>query len=228
MRALSSILLLAALALAGCSAGTSDDPNTPPNADPNGAPQSLPPVNQNTATVSGSPSPSNGTTATSTSTSATATTTATPAAPAKSFAAHDEEASASDPRFPGLFVGGRLQGSGAQVTVEATANNVGERDYRVPDGCKAPWAEAMRGPNGQAVAHRQPAGTCPGSTLKDFPAHEFLSKALSWDGRLWDAAAGAYVAAPSGTYTWEVTFEVHDGSGSDQATLKLAFDVTVP
>jgi hypothetical protein len=224
MRVLPSILLLAALALAGCSAGTSDDPNTPPNADPNGAPQSLPPVNQNTATISGSPSPSNSTTATG---SASSTTTAAAAAP-KSFAAHDEEASASDPEFPGLFVGGRLQGSGSQVTVEATANNVGERDYRVPDGCKKPWGETMRGPGGQAVVHRQPGGSCAASTLKAFPAHEFLSTALSWDGQLWDAAKGSFVPAPAGTYTWVVAFEVHDASGDDHATLSLAFDVIVP
>lgn len=224
MRALSSILLLAALALAGCSAG-SDDPDTPPNADPNGAPQSLPPVNQNTATISGSPSPSNSTTATTTAASATTTY----AAPqAKSFAAHDAEASASDPGFPGLFVGGRLQGSGPQVTVEATANNVGERDYRVPDGCRKPWGETMRGPDGQAVQHRQPSASCAASTLKDFPAHDFLSTGLSWNGQLWDTTKGAFVAAPAGAYTWVVTFEVHDATRADHTTLSLTFDVTVP
>jgi hypothetical protein len=224
MRAPASLLLLAALALAGCAA---DDPNTPPNADPNGAPQSLPPVNQNTASISGSPSASNSTSATGTTAPSTATATTTTAA-ATAFAAHDEEASANDPEFPGLLVNGRLQGSGAQLTVEATANNVGERDYRVPDGCRTPWAETLRGPSGQVLQHRQPAGACTGSTLKVFPAHDFLSTALSRDGRLWDAGKGAFVAAPSGTYSWVVTFEVHDSAGDDDAMLSLAFDVTVP
>jgi hypothetical protein len=224
MRALLPLLLLAALVLAGCSAGTSDDPDTPPNADPLGS-HTLPPVNQDTDTISGSPSPSNSTTSTTTAASGTTTY---QAAQAKPFAAHDQEAGANDAEFPGLFLGGRLQGSGAQVTVEATANNVGERDYRVADGCGKPWTETMHGPGGQVVSHRQPAATCAGSTLKSFPAHEFLSTALSWDGQVWDSAKGTFTPAPPGAYTWEVAFEVHDATGDDHAVLMLSFDVTVP
>lgn len=223
MRALPSLLLLAALVLAGCSAGTSDDPNTPPNADPLGS-HTLPPVDQDTDTISGSPSPSNSSTTTTTAASGTPTYQAAQAA----FAPHDQEASDSDPGFPGLFLGGRLQGSGAQVTVEATANNVGERDYRVPDGCGKPWTETMRGPGGQAVQHRQPPASCAGSTLKAFPAHDFLSTALSWDGRVWDTATDGFVAAPAGAYTWEVAFEVHDATEDGPTLLRLTFDVTVP
>lgn len=229
MRAFPSLLLLAALALAGCSAG-SDDPNTPPNADPHGG-QTLPPVDQNTATISGSPSASSS----NTTTTAAATSTTTPAAApaAASFGPHDEEATANDPEFPGLLVNGRLQGSSTQVSVEVAANNVGERDYKVPDGqCKQPWTETMRGPGGAVVQHREPTPTCGAFGLKAFPSHDFLATALAWDGTLWDAAKGAYVPAPSGSYAWTVGFDAYSGGDSasqyaDHAALTLTFHVTV-
>lgn len=217
-RAAAALTLLAVL-VAGCSAGTSDDPS-PPNADPNGS-QSFPPVTS-TGTGTGPPSFSN-----SSSTSTTA------APPPSRFAVHDEEDSASHEDFPGLFASGRMQGSGPAVRVEATANNLGERAYRVPDGaCRQPWSEAMTGPDGAPVQPRRPMPACASFGLKEFPAHDFLAKDLAWNGTLWDAASGSFVPAPPGAYAWTVTFDVYSGgSGAqfdDHAALTLSFDVQVP
>jgi hypothetical protein len=227
-RAFASTLLttLLALMLAGCSAGTSDD-GTPPNADPNGA-QTLPPASSDTPSTG--PPDGNSTTSSATATSTGASTTQPPSAGSTSFAAHDEEDTATDEDFPSLLVGGRLQGSGSQLRIEATANNLGERDYLVPDGCRKPWGESMTGPSGQSVQHRQPASSCAGFTYKPLAAHDFLSAALTWDGTVWDSSSGSFVPAPSGSYSWVVTFDVYDDVGGTQqhATLSMSFDVQVP
>lgn len=223
-------LALLALVLSGCSAGTSDDP-APPNADPNGQP-TLPPAGPSSSTTG--PPTSLGSNSTSASSSSGPTTTATPPPPAgpASFGEHAGEDTASDADFPGLFVGGQLDGSGPQVRIEAAANNAGQRDYRVPDGnCKQPWSEVLRNEDGQVVAHRQPLSACTAFGLKPFPASEFLSTALTWNGTLWDGGKGAFVTAPAGSYTWEVTFDVYSGgsgaSYDDHAALTLSFDVEV-
>jgi hypothetical protein len=213
-------LLLCCATLAGCTAG--DDPR-PPNADP--FPGESHPPRPSTSTPPSTethtnPPPSNATTSTQTST----------APPASSrFGPHDQEDGATDPRFSGLLLGGRLAGSGALVEVQATANNVGERSYRVPDGCRTPWAESMAGPSG-AVQAREPLPECAGFTYREFPGHDFLSRTFEWNGTLWDSTAGAYVAAPSGTYTWRIVFDVYGGPGDppqDHAALTLEFQVTV-
>lgn len=215
--ALPLLAVLAAASLAGCS----DDPNTPPNADPQGGGHSLPPTSTN-PTATGPPmgNETNTTTATATSTG-----------PAASFGAHDQEDSTNHDDFPGLLVSGRLRGSGAQVTVEGTASNIGQRTYKVPDGqCMQPWTESMRGPGGQDVVHRQPMATCLAFGLREFPSNDFLATALAWNGTLW--TGDGFAVAPSGTYTWEVTFHVYwGGSGAefeDHALMTLSFDVTVP
>ncbi|MHB1261663.1 MAG: hypothetical protein ACYC2H_08085 [Thermoplasmatota archaeon] len=212
-------LTVFAVFVAGCSTATTDDP-APPNADPNGQ-DALPTVSSK-GTGTGPPTFSN---------SSSSSTTATPQ-PA-SFGPHDEEDSTSHQDFPGLFVNGRLQGSGPVVRIEATANNVGERAYRVPNGiCQQPWSESMTGPGSTSVQPRQPMVTCAAFGLKEFAAHEFLSKELAWNGTLWDSASGSYVTAPSGSYTWTVTFDVYSGgSGAEfdeHAALILQFDVQVP
>lgn len=228
MRRALALLLLASL-LAGCTSGTSDDDPAPPNADPNGA-QTLPPAGS-TSPSTGPPTASNSTTASSTSS---ATTTSTYAAPGPtSFGGHDEEDSSTAESFPALFVSGRLHGSGPSLRIEAAANNMGERAYRIPDGtCQKPWSESMAGPSGQAVQHRQPAATCAAFGLKELAARDFVATALTWDGTVWDATAGRFVAAPSGSYVWTVAFDVYSGgSGAqfdDHARMTLSFDVTVP
>lgn len=215
-------LALVVLALSGCSAGTADDP-APPNADPNGQ-QTLPPA--------GPPSTSTGPPTASGSNSTTSAGSDSATGGPASFGQHDAEDSATDPDFPGLFVGGRLQGSGAQLRVEAAANNAGQRDYRVPDGdCKQPWSDVLRDADGDVVAHRQPLATCGAFGLEPFAAGEFLATALSWNGTLWDATSGSFVAAPTGTYTWDVTFDAYSGgSGSsfdDHAAMTMSFTVDV-
>jgi hypothetical protein len=215
-------LAVLALVLSGCSAGTSDDP-TPPNADPNGS-VSSPPVSYSTS--SGPPTASN-------SSSSSATSTYPAPQGSVSFAPHDAEDSTTAEAFPSLLVSGHLQGSGPQLRVEATANNMGERSYRIPDGtCQEPWSESMVGPDGQAVQLRQPASTCAAFSLTELEAHGFTSTELTWNGTLWDAAAGAFATAPKGDYEWTVAFDVYSGgSGSefdDHATLTLHFDVHVP
>jgi hypothetical protein len=222
-------LALVALALSGCSAGTSDDP-APPNADPNGQ-QTLPPAGP-ASTGTGPPTASGSNSTTTAVGTSSVTTSASSAAGPCSFGQHDAEDSATDPDFPGLFVGGRLQGSGAQLRVEAAANNAGQRDYRVPDGtCKQPWTEVLRDAGGDLVAHRQPVAACSAFGLEPFAAGDFLSTGLAWNGTLWDASRGSFVAAPAGTYTWEVTFDVYSGgSGSsfeDHAAMTMSFDVEV-
>jgi hypothetical protein len=213
-------LLLVGVALAGCTAG--DDDPAPPNADPNGTRSYPPPPNTSTPPSTDThtnPPPSN----MSSSSSATV-------APSGRFGPHDEEDSASDASFSGLMVGGHLTGSGALVHVEAVANNVGERTYRVPDGCGTPWREAMAGPSGAAVAPRPPPAACPSPSYRDLAAHDYLSRTLEWNGTLWDAASGTYVPAPAGTYAWSVTFDAYSGSGTpppEHAALTLQFQVTV-
>jgi hypothetical protein len=212
-------LTLLALLVAGCSAGTTDD-QTPPNADPNGQ-QTFPPV---ASTSSTGPPDTNSSTPTSNPTAA--------PRPA-SFGAHDQEDTTTDDDFPSLMVSGRLQGSGPQLRIEATANNLGERAYRIPDGmCKQPWSESMTGPAGTMVDHRQPFSSCAAFGLKPFPGHDYLSKELTWNGTVWDEATGTYVSAPSGTYVWTVTFDVYDGGSGAQfdehSALTLSFDVHVP
>lgn len=215
--AVAAVLLVSTLA--GCTAG--DDPNTPPNADPNRG-ESYPPLPGSSTPPPTAPPP-NATSSSSSSSSS--------AAPAPRVSAQEQEDSDTDGDFPSLFVGGRLRGSGGEARVEATANNVGERAYRIPDGrCAQPWTESMQGPAG-AVQLRKPAPACTGFGLRDLPGHEFVSTALTWNGTLWDAASGAYVPAPAGTYTWTVAFDVYSGgSGAqyeDHATLTLDFQVTV-
>lgn len=220
MRTLAPLLLLA-LALAGCTAG--DDPTTPPNADPNAPHGTLPPTPSHTTgpatgTPTGSPSPSNGSSATNGS--------------AGRFAPHAQEGSASDADFGGLAVHGRLAGSGSRLTLEAAATKFSPAAYKVPDGqCTKPWTERLLGPDGAALRHRQPAAGCTGFELRPMADNEAIPLGLEWDGTLWDAAAGRYVAAPAGTYTWEASFHVYSGgSGSayeDSADLALAFQVTV-
>ena len=222
-------LAVLALVLAGCTAGTSDDP-TPPNADPNGQ-QTLPPAGPS-STTTGPPTASNSTSPTASATSSMTTTSAAPAPEPASFGRHDAEDSATDPDFPGLFVGGRLQGSGPQLTVEATANNMGERDYRIPDGtCRQAWSEILRDSDGDVVQHRKPLATCQAFGLKTFASSDFLSTALTWNGTVWDAASGSFVTAPAGDYVWEVTFDVYSGgsgaSYDDHAAMTMSFDVEV-
>ena len=219
MRTLVPLLLLAA-ALAGCTAG--DDP-APPNADPNAPHGTLPPTSaQNTTgpatgTPTGSYSISNSSSG--------------PGGPAR-FGPHSQEGSASDADFSGIAVNGRLSGSGARVALEASATKFSPAAYKVPDGqCAKPWTERMVGPGGMPVAHRQPAAGCTGFGLRAMAENEAIPLGLSWDGTVWDAAAGRYAPAPAGTYTWEATFHVYSGgSGStydDSANLTLAFQVTV-
>ncbi|HUR25396.1 MAG TPA: lipoprotein [Candidatus Thermoplasmatota archaeon] len=220
-------LALIALVLSGCSTATSDDP-TPPNADPNGQ-QTLPPAGPGSASTA----PPTATNSSSGPASASASQTSAPNRRPPSFAAHDAEDSATDPDFPSLFVAGHLQGSGPQLRIESTANNMGERDYRVPDGaCQQAWSETLRGPDGKLVQQRKPLSTCAAFGLKPFPAHEFLSTALTWNGTLWDAASSSFVTAPAGTYVWTVTFDVYSGgSGAqydDHAAMALTFEVKVP
>lgn len=214
-------LALTALVLSGCSTATTDDPS-PPNADPNGQ-QTLPPLSSGPST--GPPTASN-----STSTQATSASTST-APRSASFGPHDAEDSATDPDFPSLLVGGRLQGSGPQVRIEATANNMGERDYKVKGGCEDPWSESLRRAGGSAVQHRQPVAACAGYTMVTFAAHEFLATALTWNGTLWDAASASFVTAPAGTYVWTVTFDVYSGgsgtSFEEHAAMTMTFDVEV-
>jgi len=227
-RALAFALL--ALLLAGCTSGTSDDDPSPPNADPNGQ-QTLPPAGPGTAST-GPPTATNSTTPGASGSSTSATTappaTATPA----SFGSHDADDTATDEDFPSLFVSGHLTGSGPQLRIEAAANNMGERDYRIPDGtCAQPWSDEMRDSDGDVVQHRKPLASCSAFGLKPFAAHDFLSTALTWNGTLWDASSNSFVTAPSGSYTWEVTFDVYSGgSGStydDHAAMTITFDVEV-
>jgi hypothetical protein len=211
-------LLLLGAALAGCTAGD-DDPN-PPNADPYGG-KSYPPVNTT------SQAPTNTATPPSVPSNSSSSSTAAPAG--GRFGAHDQEDSATDPGFSGLMLGGHLTGSGALVRVAATANNVGERGYRVPSGCGTPWSESMVGPAG-SVTPRQPPAACPSPTYADLAAHDYLSRTFEWNGTLWDAASGAYVPAPEGTYTWHVAFDAYSGSGdppAEHASLVMDFQVTV-
>lgn len=214
-------LLLLGAALAGCTAGD-DNPN-PPNADPYGG-KSYPPV------TTSSQAPTN--TATPPSAPGNSSSSSTAAAPASGgrFGPHDQEDSATDAVFPGLMLGGHLTGSGALVHVEATANNAGERAYRVPSGCGTPWGESMTGPAGSAVTPRRPPAACPSPTYADLAAHGYLSRSLEWNGTLWDAASGAYVPASEGTYTWHVVFDAYSGSGdppAEHAALAMEFQVTV-
>jgi hypothetical protein len=209
-------LLLCSAALAGCTAG--DDDPSPPNADPYGS-KSYPPVTTTSQAPTGTVTPP----ATNSSSSATA-------APSGRFGPHDQEGSATDPDFSGLMVGGQLTGSGAAVRVEATANNVGERSYRVPSGCGTPWHESMTGPAGSAATPRPPPAACPSPTYADLAAHDYLSHTFEWNGTLWDAASGTYVPAPEGTYSWHVVFDVYSGSGdppTEHAALAMDFQVTV-
>lgn len=219
-------LTLIALVLSGCTAGTSDDP-APPNADPNGQ-QTLPPAGPSSSTT-GPPTASNSTTSGG---SATSTTAAVPAPATAPFDEHDEEGTATDPDFPSLFVGGHLQGSGPRLRIEATANNMGERDYRIPDGaCRQPWTDVLRDADGDVVQHRKPLASCEAFGLKAFAAHDFVSTALTWDGTIWDASSGSFVTAPAGDYAWEVTFDVYSGgsgaSYDDHAAMAMTFGVEV-
>ena len=212
-------LLACSAALAGCTAG--EDPR-PPNADPYPS-ESYPPLGSSSTPPSSETHTANPPTNTSSASSTP------PPAGATRFGAHDQEDSASDPDFSGLMLGGRLAGSGSALRVEAAANNVGERAYRIPDGCRSPWSETMKGPSG-AVQLRQPVATCAAESYKDFPAHDYLSRPFEWNGTLWDAASGAYVPAPAGTYSGSIAFDVYSGSGSppaDHATLTLEFQVNV-
>ena len=209
-------LLLLGAALAGCTAGD-DDPN-PPNADPN-ASESYPPVTTSSQAPTGTVTPP----VTNSSSSSTT------AAAGDRFGAHDQEDSATNPSFSGLMVGGHLTGSGAAVRVEATANNVGERTYRVPSGCGTPWRESMTGPAGAVSPHSPPAA-CPSPTYADLASHDYLSHTFEWNGTLWDAASGTYAPAPEGTYTWHVVFDAYSGSGDPppgHAALAMDFQVTV-
>lgn len=233
MRRVLSLALLAvgALILSGCTAGTSDDPS-PPNADPNGQ-QTLPPAGPASAST-GPPTTSNSTSSSADDPPGATSTSAAPppAAGPASFGHHDAEDSATDDDFPSLFVSGHLQGSGPQLRIEAAANNMGERDYKVPDGtCKQPWSEVLRDADGNVVAHRQPFASCAAFGLTTFAAHDFLSTALTWNGTLWNAASGSFVTAPAGEYVWEVTFDVYSGgSGAqydDHAAMTITFEVEV-
>jgi hypothetical protein len=219
-------LVLAAAALAGCAA--SDDA-TPPNADPNGPAPTLPPASTSATTGPGTGTPTGSFSATSTtSSSATASTSAAPAPGVTLAAAHQEE-SATDAGFPGLMVAGQLDVSGNVAHLQATANNFGQRTYRVSSICAAPWSDGM-GRGGSAVAHRQPMATCAAFGLRDFPPGESLSFAATWNGTVWTEGQG-FGPAPAGTYTWTATFQVYSGgeggSHEDQASLTLDFQVTV-
>lgn len=213
-----ALAALVALALAGCTAG--DDDPAPPNADPFPS-QSFPPASSTSASTG--PPTNSSTTSTSS--------TATYSAPAR-FPPSSGEASGSDGDFPGLLVNGELHATDTKARIEATANNVGERNYRVADGsCATPWTESLTGPAGTPVPIRQPKPSCPTPTLKPFPAHDFISAGLDWNGTLWDATSGTYQPAPTGTYTWSVTFEVYSGgsgaSYDEHASILLEFEITV-
>lgn len=211
-------LLLFGVALAGCTAGD-DDPN-PPNADPN-------PSETFPAPATSSTPPSTGTNTPPSTSPSNSSSSSTGPGPAR-FGPHGQDDSATDPDFSGLMVGGRLSGSGSLVEVEASANNFGERAYRVPDGCRTPWTESMRGPTG-AVQLRQPAATCAADSWRDLAAHDSLARTFEWNGTLWDAS-GAFVPAPAGTYTWSIAFDAYSGPGSpppEHGTLTLEFEVTV-
>lgn len=202
-----------ALLLAGCSAA---DDDAPPNADPNGPPETQPPLPPSNTT--GPPSDTSSSSSTATSTVA--------------FGPHDEEETASDPDFSGLAVNGRLTGSGGALRIEAVANKVSPAQYKVPSGqCNQPWTESLVGPAG-AVQQRQPVATCAAFGLRPMQDNEAIPVQLEWNGTLWDAGAGRYVAAPSGTYTWQATFHVYSGGEgaqyTDSADLTLSFEARVP
>jgi hypothetical protein len=212
-------VLLLSLALAGCTAG--DDDPAPPNADPYPS-ESYPALSSTSSTTTPPPNPSGSGSVTPSSSSA-------PPTAQGRFGPHDGEDSATDADFPGLMLGGRLAGSGASVSVAASANNFGERGYRVPGGCRTPWAESMSGPSG-AVALRQPAAACAAESWGDLAAHDSLSRTFEWNGTLWDAGSGTFAPAPPGTYAWRIVFDVYSGSGSpppEHAALEMEFQVTV-
>lgn len=208
---------LAALVLAGCTAGYGPDG---PHADPNG-PKTYPPLPDSNST-----GPPTGSDAPTTTGSSTQTTTY-----ATSFAEHSQDDSANDANFPGLGVNGHLSGSGSQVRVEVTANDFGERTYRIPDGkCAQPFTESMTGPDGSVVAFRQPPASCSGFALRDLQPGDFESKAFLWNGTLWDASASAYVPAGVGTYTWSVTAHVYPSDATapgDGTSLTMQFQVHI-
>lgn len=216
-------LLLAATALAGCTAGNGNN-DTGPNADPLGQKSYPPLVNSSTPPPSTATGPSVQPSNSTSSSSASGTTTA---AGSARFGPHDQEDSDSDADFPGLLLGGHLSGGGAQVEVQASANNVGERTYQVPSGCGDGWTETMTGSNGE-LAIRKPASACTSTTYHDLAAHDYLSKDFSWDGTVWDDSSQSFVPAAKGTYTWHVAFDVYSGSThSDHTTLTMDFLVSI-
>ena len=209
-----------AVALAGCA---SDDPR-PPNADPAGpTPDQPDPTPTNTT----GPNTGTGSFSVSTTSSASGTTSPQPV-PGVQLAGDDQEDVAQDGDFPGLMAAGRLEVSGGIAHLEGSANNFGERTYKVSSICVQPWSEAMQGPSGTAQ-HRQPVATCAAFGLREFPPGESLPFSATWNGTLW--TEDGYAPAPAGTYTWSATFHVYSGgegaSYDDDARLTLEFQVTV-
>jgi hypothetical protein len=203
---------LAALVLAGCTAGYGNGPK----ADPNGS-KTYPPTPDSNTT--GPPTGSDVPTPTSSASSTYST----------SFAEHSQDDSASDANYPGLGVNGHLSGSGSLVHLEVTANDFGERTYRVPDGqCAQPFTEMMSAPDGSGVQVRAPVAGCTGFALRDFKPGDYESKGLDWNGTVWDAVQGRFVPATPGTYTWTLTAHLYpsDATSQSQSTdLTLEFQV---
>jgi hypothetical protein len=206
---------LVALLVAGCAVG--DDTTTPPNADPNGPVETVPPTPSSNTTGPPTTAPT---------TSSSSSSSASPAPGVTLSGAHQED-SGTHAQFPGLIVAGQLDVSGNVARLEANANNIGQRTYRVSNICVTPWGESMTGPSGDAQ-HREPKAVCTAFGLRDFPPGESLPFSSTWNGTLWTGSG--YGPAPDGTYTWTAKVTVYSGgSGSDfdnTATITLEFNVT--
>jgi hypothetical protein len=127
--------------------------------------------------------------------------------------------------YPGLRVTGSLDGAGHKLTVQASADNEGNRTYRVETGCTTPWSEDLRSDR-ETLLMREPTATCLAYALSDYAPGEEITREFVWDGKVWSNGNG-YTDARPGDYVWSIRFVAYSPDGAALKRFDLDFPVTV-
>lgn len=147
--------------------------------------------------------------------------------PGNSFAPQEDHDEAQDDDARGLWLSADLVTCQEGYCINATAGNAGPATYHVSSICVTPWSERME-KEGDAVQHREPIFHCLAFGTEPFIPGEERAYKSTWDGRLWDEAAEAYVPAPEGAYQWMVAFRAYeDADGGSPHDLEISFTVVI-
>ncbi len=97
--------------------------------------------------------------------------------------------------------------------------------YYVSNICKPAWSETME-KDGKAVTHKEPRFYCAAFGVGEMDAQMFFN--TTWDGQVWDDAAGKMVPAEPGAYQWTIHFRAYAAEdGSDPVDLDGTVTVVV-